>query len=103
DLTPIGVNLGRKVQGYRAYSAPDAGAYPAAPDAPNGVGAQLLGSVDFATASGDKSVDRISFSMSIPAPIAPEVLWVRPYDGALDGTPSNMLSDQPQVNTPPLA
>jgi hypothetical protein len=103
DLTPIGVNLGRQVAGYRVYSAASESPYPAPPGDANGAGAQLEATLQLSEAVGDKGTQRLAFSYDNAPPSATTYFWVRPFDGADDGTSSNLLTLQSAENQAPIA
>lgn len=93
DLSTIGQNFGIRVSGYHVYYSPSSADYPADPSAHNGAGAQLMASLmlgDGVVSAGE----RIRFEAPIGPPVPADNYWVRPYDGAVDGTPSNIFSTE---------
>ena len=102
DVTPIGANFGRRIQGYHVYRSFDSADYPATPDAGNGPGAKTLGTVMLTQATGAAAAGRKQFSLPLTDPQPGAYYWVRPYDGEVVGTPSNLVAGA-EANLPPLA
>jgi len=101
DVTPIGLNFRNRVGGYRLYQAADLGGYPAAPDQPNGAGAKLISTFSLPSAAG--ATGRLSMlTQVVPTPYT-QWYWVRPFDSAQDGTPSNNVSVIAPENLAPTA
>jgi hypothetical protein len=105
DLTPIGLNYGRRVTAYRVFEALDAGDYPASNSDPS-----TLEAIGFtALHEGEPSTERLRYSFALAEIIAGASYWVRPIDGggadpgASEGTPSNIVSAAAPGNLPPLA
>lgn len=91
DLTPIGANFGKTCSGYNVYSGVAAGDYPD--------GGTLAGNIAFATAVGGFGGDatagtRKTLTYEEGGTLA-EFYWVKPTDGATDGTPSNLATTNP--------
>ncbi|MCH7472107.1 PKD domain-containing protein [bacterium] len=94
DVTPIGVNFGVVVEGYRVYRSDDIADYPGGAGEPNGPGAELVADIPLSSAAGGPDERRrFSFTAEQADPPAGELAesyyWVRPYDGAEEGVPSN--------------
>jgi hypothetical protein len=93
DITPIAQNLGRSLLSYNVYTSSDAADLPASNTAPNGPGAQLLGTLGQADGVGDSHLVRLSYAFPSGAIGATSLFWVRPNDAAggagEDGTPSS--------------
>jgi hypothetical protein len=87
DLAGIGINWARHVLGYRVYSSLSMSDYPAANDAQNGPGANLVAEKLLSEATGAVG-ERKHFTHALPAPDPALYFWVRPYDEAGEGTPS---------------
>ena len=90
DITPIGANFGVRTTSYNVYTTLDAGDYPPG----NGAASTLaaLGTVALDAATGSSGTDRLQFSFTLPEPGDPAAIyWVRPSDGAAEGTPSHMV------------
>src|SRR5205085_7322186 len=87
DLTPIGVNFGRRVEKYNVYASSATSDLPQAPGAASTVAP--IGSVAFAQHAGVATQQRLQFSFALSAPDSSLQYWVRPADGASEGTPSN--------------
>lgn len=106
DLTPVGINFGAQVRSYNVYCSLNATDEPASNNGPNGPGTQLLGSVGFGLAKGNRTTQRISFSYMLSVPDLSRFFWVRPDDAGdgsgQDGTPSNVI-DGSTYNQPPVA
>lgn len=86
DLVPIAQNIFRSTNGgYHIFSSASLADYPAAdPNAPNGAGATEIGTVlrTDATNFANINTERLTFSFTIPAPVANDAYWLRPYDDA---------------------
>ncbi len=91
DLSTIGHNFGTRVSGYHVYRSPSIADYPPDPSSHNGVGTQLLLSL-LRTDGVESPGERMRFEAPISPPVPADNYWVRPYDGANDGTPSNLFS-----------
>jgi len=102
DVTPLGANFGRRVEGYNVYRSFDSADYPLTPTAANGGGAQSIGALAMAQATGAAAAGRRQFSFALTNPPSGAFYWVRPYDGTEDGTPSNLVAGQ-GANLPPIA
>jgi len=102
DLTPLGANYGRRVAGYNIYTSGSLDSYPSSNDGPNGAGATLLDTTVLADAVGAPAADRLRFIQPYGAWNPAAYYWVRPFDGASEGTPSLPLRGFGD-NTPPLA
>ena len=89
DIVPLAANFGARVQGYRVYRADSLNSLPSAPDRPNNPGALLSREVAFAEAVGEAAAARKQFSSPVDAWEIAQYYWVRPYEGALEGTPSD--------------
>jgi len=80
------------ITGYRIYRSDSLDDYPTANDAPNGPGAELIDTVSFYEALGDRATERLRFYFTVDEPQAGEYYWVRPVDGAgAEGTPSTLV------------
>ncbi|MCH7471997.1 PKD domain-containing protein [bacterium] len=101
DVTPIGVNFGVVVEGYRIYRSDDIADYPGGAGAPNGPGSELVAEIALAAATGGPD-ERKQFVHILANPLAGGYYWVRPYHGAVEGTPSNYVPEL-GANTAPLA
>ena len=88
DITPIGQNYGNQVSAYNVYGSDLEDDYPDNAADDNG-GATLVDTVDFSTGIKNPG-ERIVFSYTPTAPFA--YYWVRPTDGAADGTPSTLAT-----------
>ena len=102
DVTPLGANFGRRVEGYNVYRSFDSADYPLTPTAANGGGAQSIGALAMAQATGAAAAGRRQFSFALTNPPSGAFYWVRPYDGVEDGTPSNLVAGA-GANLPPIA
>jgi len=89
DITPIGVNFGNLVKDYNIYYSTSPADYPSGASAGNG-GATFVDSVAF-SAGEQPAGQRKVFSYSLTLPAADGYYWVRPADGADEGTPSNYV------------
>ena len=94
DITPIGQNFLTQAEGYTVYTSTNAADYPAAPDGPNGSGAQELGTVPVANGAADRD-GRLRFSFALPG--TGQLYWVRPYFGTAQGAASNLLDSSVQL------
>jgi PKD repeat protein len=105
DLTPIGQNFGRTANSYNVYRSSDP-ADVGTGNAPNGAGAELLGTLPLSGAVGGPPAGRSFFSFQLPDLNIDYYFWVRPNDAAdgagEDGTPSNVV-DGAAANLPPVA
>ena len=90
DITPIGTHYGLSILGYNIYSSAAQGDYPPFPNAANGAGATLLGSLLLADGIGLPD-QRLRFSHSFGGPAPDGYYWVRPHDGSTDGSASNLV------------
>lgn len=94
DLINVARYFGVSVAKYNVYSSLDVDDYPLSSTDDNGA-ATLLGSVQFADATGD-SGERKQFSFTVTAPEADAYYWVRPVDdAAVEGTPSTLAGGPP--------
>jgi PKD repeat protein len=92
DISPIGTNFGRRVGSYNVYRSLSFSDVPTANGGPNGPGAELLGSVLYAEATGNRTAEQLRFSFTLPELKPGWFYFVRPADGASEGTPSNVVS-----------
>jgi hypothetical protein len=97
ELTSIGANFNRHVEGYKVYAG-QATDVPAGNAAPSTISA--LDTIPFASASGSATADRLQFSYLVAAPNPALVYWVRPFDASSEGTPSNTVVVS--ANNPPV-
>ena len=102
DLVPIAVNFNNVVTGYNVYRSANNTDYPADAADDNG-GAELLETVAFTAATGT-ATERKQFAYTVASPQAGDYYWVRPTDGAAEGTPSNLVDSSggapPEINVP---
>jgi hypothetical protein len=88
DLTPLGANLGAHVTGYNVYVSQDHNTdYPLDNSADSTI--DPLATVAFSEAIGEKTTERLHFTHVAPAHVANDTYWVRPSEGAEEGTASN--------------
>jgi hypothetical protein len=100
DLTPIGANLGRHVAAYNIYAG-EPSDIPQSPGEASSVAP--LATVPYAQHTGIASQQRLQFSCVLPSPDPQLSYWVRPIDGASEGTPSNTVRPPiVSINTPPV-
>jgi hypothetical protein len=97
DLTPIGVNFGRRVEKYNVYAGSPAD-IPAGPGDASTIAP--LGSVPYD--AKETGAGRHYFSFQLTAPDPQLFYWVRPADGDHEGTPSNSVQTGGVANTPPV-
>lgn len=87
DLTPIGINFGRRVTSYNIYESLDPETdYPASNGAPSTL--TPIGSLSHSSSTDDPKLGRIGFSFDLGTITDGAAYWVRPADGASEGTPS---------------
>lgn len=91
DITPIGQNFSHRLSGYHVFVSTSNLDYPAGATAPNGPGAVQLAEVPFHSTQSAPG-ERKRYYLDIPGVQSGDCLWVRPYDGAEEGTPSNGVS-----------
>jgi PKD repeat protein len=89
DLQPIGLNYKKAVAGYHIFTSDTADGLPAQPGDPS----TLLPAADvpLSAASGDPHDGRLRFSYTFPTLADKSYVWVRPFDPASEGTPSNAV------------
>lgn len=102
DVTPIGQNWGRIVAGYRVYRSHDPADVPQVAADANGAGAELVADVPLADAIVAAGM-RKRFELALAEDPTDWLFWVRPYDGANEGTPSNSVPPTGADNLPPIA
>ena len=90
DVAPIGQNWGRRVAGYRVYRSHDPADVPQVAADLNGASAELVADVALADAIVEPGM-RKRFELALAEDAAGWFFWVRPYDGAEEGTPSNSV------------
>jgi hypothetical protein len=88
DVTPIGLNFGRRIEGYRVYASNDSEDYPNSSSAPSLI--EPVADLPLASATGDASMQRLAFSFALPQLQQGLSYWVRPYGGGVEGTPSSI-------------
>jgi len=88
DITPIGANFQRGVEGYNVFSSLDSADLPATNDQTPALAP--LDYVPFTDHFGDAQNDRLGFSRAYPALDPNTILWVRPVSEDLSGTPSTL-------------
>ncbi len=99
DVTGIGIGFGNTVDMYSMYESTNHEAdYPASNGEAPKLDALLM--LPFASAIGDKSLDRLHFEQALEGTTPGAGYWVRPADGNSDGTPSNKVTfdDIPDFN-----
>jgi PKD repeat protein len=92
DISPIGTNFGRRVGSYNVYRSLSFSDVPSTNGGPNGPGAELLGSVPYASAVGNRAQEQLQFSFTLDNAVPGWFYFVRPADGTSEGTPSNVVS-----------
>ncbi len=102
DVAPLGQNYGRRVQGYRVYRSADPADVPQVATDANGGGAQLLAELPLSGAIAEAG-QRKRFEHELAEAADGWFYWVRPYDGADEGTPSNSVPATGAENLPPIA
>jgi hypothetical protein len=90
DITPIGQNFGRRVDAYNVYGSDIPADVPLQPGDPSTV--PPLGSVPYSAGEGVRSQERLRYSFDLGGDTGMGFYWVRPADGADEGTPSNTVS-----------
>lgn len=92
DISPIGTNFGRRVGSYNVYRSLSFADVPTTNGGPNGPGAELLDSVPYASFIGNRALEQLRFSFTLPELKPGWFYFVRPADGTSEGTPSNVVS-----------
>ncbi|MBN2082364.1 PQQ-binding-like beta-propeller repeat protein [bacterium] len=92
DITPIGQNYQARTTAYHVYASADQADYPSEAGAPNGAGAELVGTAAFTEATTGLG-EQLVFNSVVETPVAGAFYWVRPTDGETDGPPSNLASE----------
>ena len=92
DLSPIGTNFGRRVKAFNVYRTLNLTDLPATSGGPVGAGAELLGSVAYEQFSGNRTIEQLRYSFQLAQAAPGWFYFVRPADGASEGTPSNVVS-----------
>jgi len=101
DITQIGQNYGVRVTAYNVYASSELSDYPSEAASGNGAAA-LLGSVPFPEGPPPAG-ERRRFSFAVDDPQFETYFWVRPTDGANEGTPSSYYHLAAPANQPPVA
>jgi PKD repeat protein len=102
DVAPIGQNWGRRVAGYRVYRSHEPADVPQVAADGNGAGAELVADVPLGDAIAEAGL-RKRFEVALTEDATGWFFWVRPYDGAEEGTPSNSVPPTGADNLPPIA
>jgi hypothetical protein len=101
DLTPIGVNIGRRIGSYNIYASATTADMPQQPDAPSSL--SPIATVAYAQKTGQPTLQRLQFSYTLLSANPALHYWVRPADGASEGTPSNPVQPPPPAgNSAPI-
>jgi hypothetical protein len=102
DITPIGRNFNTSCAKYMVYSSSDIGDYPSSHEAANGPGAVLVGEVAMADSTEDAGGARL-FSYEMGTVDSGTFCWVRPSDGSIEGSASNLHEVTAPANKSPEA
>ena len=93
DITPIGINFGRSVEGYEVYASFDPADIPAGNDEPPQV--EPYDFVPFTEGLGNPKAERLLFAKEYPGLASGSIVWVRPVSEAEAGTPGTRQAAMP--------
>lgn len=99
DITPIGFNFGKRVLGgYNVYGSDDMEDVPVNLTEVQAGAGTFVENVEFSTAVGTKTVDRIAFTYDVAEPPPFAWYWVVPVDSeGAEGWPSNGIPTNPVI------